>query len=121
MAKIIIAENSLKNIYQFTGEQWENMVNSGHAHKWKVLEETDDETIRQPVKVTEIKPIDTIENYGDIGTYVDISYELIDYSRLLDKEGIKYNKRIKDPEKLKAIYLKAHEHKPAIDDGIKEE
>ena len=116
MGKMIIAENSNGLVCQFTEEQWGNLVRSGHTRKWKVLDETDEEVIKQPVVIKEIETVDSVESFGDIETYYDLSYTLRDYSHLLDEAGIKYNKRIKDPEKLKAIWEKAQNPKPAVDD-----
>jgi hypothetical protein len=113
MDKIIIAENKRGLIFQFTQQQWDNMVNSGHARTWKILEEEIAPVIDQPIKVQEVEHIENI----DFKTYLDVEVQL-DYSYLLDQAGVKYNKRIKDPKKLKAIWEKSQENREPFNDEI---
>jgi hypothetical protein len=107
MDKIIVAENSRGLVCQFTETQWSNMVASGHSRKWKILSDDLATVTTDPVNVTEVKEIETIESFGD--TYVDIEFR-INYRKLLTEAGVKFNPRIKDPAKLKALYDNFKEH-----------
>ena len=102
MDKIITAESKKGNIVEFTQAQWDNMVHTGHSGFWKVLNEEILPVHNQPVQINEIREVETIESFGGT-TYLDIEYR-VDYRKLLDQAGVKFNKNIKNPDKLKELY-----------------
>lgn len=100
----IIAESKKTgNIVEFTAQQWENMTSTGHSGYWKVLSYDIVPASVQVKNISEVKEIETIADFSEPLTYLDLEFKL-DYRKLLDESGVKYNKNIKNPEKLKAIW-----------------
>ncbi len=91
----MIAENKRTGkVVEFTLEQWRNLENTGHAIGWKVI----DAGI-----VQKTDQIDFVKPFGKEPTALTIEYHL-NYRKLLDEAGIKYDKRIKNQLRLKEIY-----------------
>lgn len=85
----------------FTLEQWENLERTGHTDNWKVV---DDSALVD----------DNVEMVVD--------FEFSRWEQKLNDSGIKYDKRIKDPEKLKAIFEEAmKEPEEVVKEEIDEE
>ena len=80
-------------IIELTLEQWRNFENTGHSRFWKVI---DSEIIPKA------EQINFVQQFGQ-PTTLEVEYHF-DYRKLLDESGVKYNKNIKNPEKLKEIY-----------------
>lgn len=102
MGNILVESKKHGTIQEFTPEQWANLKATGHASAWKVLSAEG----LLPAKET-IKPVsfNTIERFGDEETHLDVEFT-VDYRKLLDEAGVKYNPRIKDPAKFKALWEK---------------
>lgn len=95
MKRAIIAENKASGeVTAFTIEEWENLERSGNAYRFKVVDDSE---------LANIEPVEPV--------VMDIEFALIPWDEKLEEEGIKYDKRIKDPEKLREIYEKAMEEK----------
>jgi len=89
MRKTILALNKrTEQQAHFTVEQWENLERSGHTQHWKII---DDSAL-------------VSENAEMV-----VDFEFKTWQQRLEEKGIPYNKRIKDPEKLRAIYEEAVE------------
>lgn len=73
------------DIVSFTVEQWRALENTGHAMGWKIIDE-------------DLVPDEPMNFQHEL----EVEF---DYTKLLDDEGISYDKRIKDPGKLKKIYM----------------
>lgn len=89
---MIVESKKTGRQFELTLEQWRNFEKSGHARNFKVID-------------AGIVPVfDKVEpvRFGE-PTTLEVEYHL-NYRRLLDEAGIKYNKNIKNELKLKEIY-----------------
>ena len=89
MKKAILAINKRTDQeVAFTLKQWESLERTGHAQNWKVLD--DSALVNEGVEMV-------------------VDFEFMNWEHKLQEHNIPYNKRIRDPEKLRAIYEAAME------------
>ena len=86
-------------IVEFTLEQWRNMELTGHARHWIVI----DAGI-----VDKLEKVDVLK-FGE-PTTLNIEYHT-NYRKLLEENGIKFDKRIRSEKRLKEIYESSGLHK----------
>ena len=84
----------------FTLEQWENLERTGHTNNWKIID--DSALVDDKVEMV-------------------VDFEFRSWEQKLLDAGVDYNKRIKNPDKLKAIYEEATKEKEAPDEEPPEE
>lgn len=94
MKKAILAINKKTDQeVAFTLEQWENLERTGHAQNWKILD--DSALVSESIEMV-------------------VDFEFKNWEQKLIDADIPYNKRIRDPEKLRAIYEAAKEKEVEI-------
>lgn len=91
---MLVESKKTGRLAEFTLEQWRNLENTGHARHWKVI----DAGI-----VPKVEQINFIKPFGQEPITLDVEYH-VDYRKLLDEAGVKFNKNIKNEEKLKELY-----------------
>ena len=98
---MLVESKKTGKIIEFTLEQWRNLEDSDHARNFKII----DAGI-----LPKVEKIDIVKPFGEKSTTLTVEY-FIDYKKLLDEAGIKYNKSIKNPAKLKELY---EQNKPVV-------
>lgn len=91
---MLVESKKTGRLIELTLEQWRNFENTGHARNWKII----DAEI-----VPKVEQIDFVKPFGQSPVTLEVEYHF-DYRKLLDEAGVKYNKNIKNEEKLKEIY-----------------
>lgn len=94
---IVVESKKTGEVRGFTCEQWENMKATGHDIYFRIIDASG--LLPEPVEPVAFAE----EENKEPKTHITIDYEL-DYGKLMDEMGIKYNHAIKKPEKLKALY-----------------